>query len=197
MAWPLRLLTVAVVLTAALIGVGTYLRTPHSSTAPAPTPAATRPLADALSSVDTTTLAVQRAPFCDRLAPADLAAALGGPVQHATSYSAGDKATVGDNVTDVVDEYGCRWSAADAEARAWVFAASVTTAWADELAAEVPHGCQALHGVRYGAPTSALRCDGLVRLRGLFGDAWLTCQLQTRNVDLAGRFCLAVARAAE
>lgn len=203
MVWLLRLLVVSVVLTVAAVGIGTFVRTPHhpatTSAPPTSTPTTTpttTPLAESLSSVDTATISVQRAPFCDRLAPDDLAAALGGRVQHSAPYSAGQKARVG-GVRDVVDEYGCQWSAAGAQARAWVFAAAVTPQWARSLSAQVPHGCRPVHDIQYGAPTAALRCGDSLQLRGLFGDAWLTCELTTRDVDLAGRFCLAVARAAQ
>lgn len=199
MAWPLRLLVVAVVVTVAVVAVGTYLRTPpRQAAAPPPRPAPPAPvvpLSAPLSSVNTTMMTVQRAPFCDRLAPSDLTAALGGPVRHISSYSAGQRTSVG-GVTDVVDEYGCRWSASRRQARAWVFAAAVTPQWAHQLAATAPAGCHALHGLQYGAPSAAFACGDAVRLQGLFGDAWLTCELSA-DADLAGRFCLAVARAAE
>lgn len=200
MAWPLRLFVVSVVLTAALVAVGTFLHAPstrHTDAETTTAPPAATPLAEPLSSVDTATLTVQRAPFCNRLSSDDLKAALGGAVRHTAPYSAGDKATVGRGVTDVVDEYGCRWSSSHRQARAWVFAAAVAPTWARRLAADVPAGCQTLHGISYGAPSSALRCGDAIRLRGLFGQAWLTCELTNGDVDLAGRFCLAVARAGE
>lgn len=206
MARPLRFPTIAVVislaLTAAVVAAGTFLRTPHHDDSapasgpatPTATPTAT-PLAEPLTAVDTTTLTVQRAPFCDRMATADLATALGGPVQHAASYQPGGRAAAGGH-GDVGDEYGCSWRSGHRTAQAWVFAPPVTPGWARQLAGTTPAGCHAVPDLTYGAPSTALRCGRTIRLAGLFGDAWLTCTLATTDADLAGRFCLAVARAA-
>ncbi|MDP1788725.1 MAG: hypothetical protein Q8K56_00210, partial [Rhodoglobus sp.] len=60
----------------------------------------------------------------------------------------------------------------------------------------------------YGVPSLALVCeDGGTRLRsyrGLFGDAWLTCQLSAPKTvtaavqaDRASRWCVSVASAVE
>ena len=68
-------------------------------------------------------------------------------------------------------------------------------------------GCEAGSGPAFGAPTLALTCttkDGVVRAsyRGLFGDAWLVCEVvrpagaEWDVVDRAGRWCVGVLEAA-
>ena len=187
---PLALTVAAIALTAAAVGAGVLIHRPQQ---PAPAPA---PLAASLTSVDTTMLVVRRDPFCGDVSAADAAAALGGPVRSATAYAPGQQARLG-SAEDVADEHGCQWTAAHgASAAAWVFAPPVTPAWARQVAADRPAGCRAIHAPAYGEPTSAYSCDGAITLSGLFGDAWLSCRLDTHDVALAGRWCLAVARAA-
>jgi hypothetical protein len=96
-------------------------------------------------------------------------------------------------------------------ARAWVFAPPVTPDEARALAAAAARerGCRALPDApAFGSPTAAIACTGggdqRVSFRGLFGDAWLACSLsaptserdQDALADRAGRWCVAVARAA-
>jgi len=181
----------SIVITAIVVGIGVLAHRPHAQPAPTATP-----LATALSSVDTTTLVVRRQPFCGDVSTADAAAALGGPVHSATGYAAGQRAQLG-SVNDVADEHGCRWVGGHgATASAWVFAPPITPAWAQQLAADRPSGCREIEAPAYGRPTSTYSCDGAITMRGLFGDAWLSCRLDTHDVALAGRWCLAVARAA-
>lgn len=156
------------------------------------------PLAARLASVDTTTMTVRRAAFCDGLTAA-APAALGGAVASSTSWKPGDRTRLAPHVKDVADEFGCSWTTASgAVARAWVFAPPVTRARAAALAATKPaDGCHPASGVpAFGAPTSALTCGDATVVRGLFGDAWLSCSLTSQDLDLVGRWCLAVARAA-
>ena len=76
-------------------------------------------------------------------------------------------------------------------------AATSPTATASPTGSPSPaSSATATPGWAYGSPTSALTCGDGIMLRGLFGDAWLTCELPSTDVDLAGRWCLAVARAA-
>lgn len=182
---------IAVVVTAAAVVAGVLLtRSPNT---PAP-PAA--PLSTPLSAVDTTTLVVRRESFCGNVSAADLAAALGGPAHASTSYAPGQRAQLG-GTQDVADEHGCRWTGPHgAHAAAWVFAPPVTPQWAQQLAADRPAGCRPIQAPAYGRPTSAYSCGGAITLSGLFGDAWLSCQLHTDDRDLVGRWCVAVARAA-
>jgi len=186
----------AVVLTVACVVLGVALTTPtHHADA--------HPLTERLTSVDTTTLTVRRTAFCADLPAATAAAALGGPAR-TTSWRPGQRMQVGDKLTDVVDEYGCSWATASgAMARAWVFAPPVTSARADKLAHQKPTGCTPLTPAPaaadepvFGRPSSALTCGDSTLLRGLFGDAWLSCELASHDLDLVGRWCVAVARAA-
>jgi hypothetical protein len=193
-------LLVAVVVTGAAVTVGVVL---HS---PAPThPTTTRPLATRLSSVDTTTAAVRRGPFCDAVPGADVHAAVDGTSPEERTWSNGDQLGAS---KDVAHEYGCSWTApGGAAASAWVFAPPVTVQRAQELAASAraQPGCTPISGAAaFGTPSIALSCvaDGRTTLsyRGLFGDAWLVCQLAgsqaTDPADTADRWCASVLDAA-
>ena len=181
---------VSVLVTGIVVAIG-VLRT-----CPAPQPPAD-PLAGRLASADTTAMTVRRAGFCDGLTPA-ARAALGGAIASRASWKPGDRTQLAPDVTDIADEFGCAWtSASGAVARAWVFAPPVTRARAVELAAAKPAAsCRPVTMPAFGAPTSALTCGDTTVVRGLFGDAWLSCSLASSDLDLVGRWCLAVARAA-
>jgi hypothetical protein len=207
---------VAVALAATVAGVsGTALEgcTAGSDSGPSPptTAAATEateagtPLAD----LDTTTLAVRRAPFCDQVDPAAVSRALGREPGHASAYRSGQRTRISPGLTDVIHEYGCTWTAGTAQARAWVFAPPITRKRAAGLArdARTSATCgRELDGVVFGRPFAACVARGEhgteVRFQGLFGDAWLTCALslpggeQHDLVDRAGRWCAAVATGA-
>ena len=79
-----------------------------------------------LEDVDTTALVVPRAPFCDRVDPAAVTRALGDEAADVSAYRSGQRIKISDDVADVVHEYGCRWTAGDGTAEAWVFAPPVT-----------------------------------------------------------------------
>lgn len=185
----LRALGVAVLLTGLGVGIGVWRHAPASA------PPAPVRYGAPLASVDTTVLHVARAAFCDHVPRADVDAVLGGRPRSVTSYSPGRRAQVTSGVTDVADEYSCTWRGASTTARAWVFAPPVTRAWARGLAG-VPHDCRPVHGMRFGRPSTAYRCGGTTTVAGLFGDAWLTCSLTSRDVGLVGRWCVAIARSA-
>jgi hypothetical protein len=150
---------------------------------------------------------VHRASFCDRVPESDLEAGLGGPVTGKASYGPGQTETVADGVKDIVDEFSCSWVGpasleGSGSIRTWLFAPPVTVAQATELAADVPKGCQAMAGApAYGAPSSGYSCkDGSATLRGLFGDGWLTCQVQAPgdefDLTTLSDVCDPIARAA-
>lgn len=169
----------------------------------------------ALADLDTTTLVVERAAFCDDVDPAAVTAALGtsddGEAE-AAPYSSGDAVDLGSGEEQLVHELGCRWSdgaAGPTRAAAWVFVPPVPPADAEQYVAATPtDGCTTLEGPAFGAPTLALACarEGAteVSFRGLFGDAWLTCTLTAPTtaasaeelVERAGAWCAAVAVAA-
>jgi hypothetical protein len=202
----LLLLLAATLLTVAVVAV--VLLDPRGDDGPGPAedPFATTPLED----VDTLTLVVPRQGFCDRVDEREIEAALGAAADEMSGYENGDEVVLGE-VTDVAHEYGCRWALDDGtEARAWVFAPPVDRDRARRLVREASRadGCSPVDGPAYGDPSLALRCsDGpatSTSYRGLFGDAWLTCELVAPTpsdspevlLARAGAWCGAVARGA-
>lgn len=180
-----------------------------------PEPSAPRPQAQpdgqpepsSLSSYDTAGINVVRGPFCDRVSPTGIEHALGDVPADSDEWTDGDLDRLPDGTRDRVQEFGCRWTAADGtQASAWVFAPPVTRAEARELVrGSFGEQCATTQGDQYGTPSVASRCTtGAVTedtLRGLFGDAWLTCTLATRNepIDLPERtseWCVQVVEAA-
>lgn len=156
-------------------------------------------LSTPLASYDTSKAVVKRTGFCGEVAVDALQEAVGEVVEP-TTWQDGDRVAV-DGGRDRVQEYGCAWESDRASARAWVLAPPVTTDLARELVGGEPEaGCRPIpRADDYGTPSRALTCtDGTVRYAGLFGDAWLTCELTTPDPDprLAGRWCVAVATAA-
>ncbi len=134
---PLRFLLVAGVATALLVVGGVLLLggDDGDDPAPAPEPFRTTPLAE----VDTTTAAVTRGPFCDRVDDRQVAAALGlepdATVPDALVWANGDELDLGSGRPDVVHEFGCAYAVQDGgEARAWVFAPPVDATRAAQLA---------------------------------------------------------------
>ena len=170
----------------------------------------------ALEDYDTSTVALSRAPFCDRLSDEAVAEALNGTADtdstaEAVTYANGESAEIAPGLEDVAHEYGCRIEGRrGAEVRAWLFAPPVTEERASDLIDEASGrgSCtQPATAPSYGAPSLALVCPAGDRLwasfRGLFGDAWLACSLsvpaavgEDELLARAGRWCVAVAQAA-
>jgi hypothetical protein len=202
-------LLAATVVTAAVVGGVLLLRDSPSATpeqaAPSSTPEPTP--APSLADVDTTSLVVARTGFCDRVADDAVTAALGARATGGNAYGNGERAVLADGVEDVAHEFGCVWTAGDAEARAWVFAPPVSPSDAQALrkAAGAQDGCRASDGAAaFGEPGVALVCrtpaGPVASYRGLFGDAWLACSVGGASrqdaVGRADRWCAAVAVAA-
>ncbi|MDH2413963.1 hypothetical protein [Nocardioides sp. CER19] len=197
---PLPALLLAVVVTGAAVAAGVVLQSP-----PATHPTTTRPLATRLSSIDTTTAVVRRGPFCDHVPSADVHAAVDDDSPKAAAWSNGDPLP---GTHDVAHEFGCSWtSGSGTVASAWVFAPPVTVARGEELvaSARAQRGCTPLPGAAaFGSPTVALKCVAgattTLSYRGLFGDAWLVCQLAGSRApdpaDVADRWCASVLQAA-
>ncbi|WP_300678435.1 hypothetical protein [Nocardioides sp.] len=189
-----RPLAVAVITSAVAVGVGVSLSDPAA-------PVAT-PLAHSLSTLDTTTMTLARAPMCGAVDAADVTAALGAGAATSTTWKNGDTAPLG-SVSDVAHEYGCSWTAGARSASAWVFAPPVTVAEAGDLvaAAKAVKGCTPIPGApAFGSPSIALSCGDTVSYRGLYGDAWLVCTLtgpSATTTPLALRWCASVALAAQ
>ncbi|GAA1789393.1 hypothetical protein GCM10009795_038960 [Nocardioides hankookensis] len=145
-----------------------------------------------------------RGDFCPRVAPQAVTDALGTDSSDEKTWANGDRVRLADGVKDVAHEYGCSWTADDGTvARAWVFAPPVTAADAADLGrkARRSDGCRALPDApAYGAPSVAVRCGDALAFHGLFGDAWLSCSLESAGgapeADQTGRWCVAVAQAA-
>ncbi|GAA4696999.1 hypothetical protein [Nocardioides conyzicola] len=190
----------AVLIAAATLALALAGCTSDDSDPPAQPRASSTPLAD----FATDDVSVARAAFCPRIAPEAVAEALGAEPDGSEAWANGDRARLADGLRDVAHEYGCSWTAADGTvARAWVFAPPVTSARAAVLARQArrAEGCQSLADApAYGAPSTAVRCGRGLAFQGLFGDAWLTCSLQTAatppDLDRTGRWCVSVAQAA-
>jgi hypothetical protein len=204
---PVRFLLAAGALTvAAVVGGVLVLGGDDGSPAPARTPFSTTPLVG----YDTTGAVVERDSFCDQVDPRQVTAALGGDAASSTSWRNGDPIQLPNGVQDIGHEFGCRWAAADGTvAQAWVFAPPVGADRAQGMvrSATKTKGCEPDPGPAFGDPTLALTCttragEGRTSYRGLFGDAWLQCEVvrptgATWDVaDRAGRWCVGVLEAA-
>lgn len=165
-----------------------------------PPTVAPAPLSHSLAELDTLTMAVTRAPFCDWITPADVAATVGSTTPTATSWRNGETVALS-GTADVANEHGCRWTDGPRSASAWIFAPPVTVAEAEALitAAKAVKGCMPLAGApAFGSPSIALTCGDTVSFRGLYGDAWLVCTVSgpvPTATALAPRWCASVALA--
>ena len=207
------LVACAVAATAAIVGGGVLALGTSDSRAPtAPTDAAgPAPFrTTALADYDTAGAVVSRGPFCDAVDARQVSAAVGGDPASSSSWQNGDRIDLGNGVKDVGHEFGCRYAGVDGTvAQAWVFAPPVGAEEGQQLikSAGQARGCEAGAGPPFGSPTLALTCttkDGTVRAsyRGLFGDAWLVCEVDRPPgatwdaADRAGRWCVGVLGAA-
>lgn len=203
------LVAVALLATVGVVFAGLRSR-PSDQTSvsrPTPTPSATP---TPLSSLDLSGLPIERAPFCDALDDGDVEDALGGPVSSTAHYDSGDRVALATGLTDVSHEFDCTFDAATgAQARVWVFAEPVTASVGSSIVTETRRepGCTVLgKGPTFGTPSVRTLCrtgkpaSQVVTLRGLFGDAWMTCRLSTpgttggeQTVQRAEQWCVRVA----
>lgn len=198
-----RILIGAVVLTAIAVGVGVLTLKDGEPEVPE--------VKGDLSTTDTTVMHVRRGAFCDRVSAKDATEALGGAASEKKAYGDGEQTAISSEVNDVAQEYGCIWTGPEGSgtsARAWVFAPPVTLDWATQMTKSVPKGCKAASTPAYGKPSVTLTCtDGKSRptvvYRGLFGDAWLSCELTGKAGEAtatvqkrASRWCLVTLTAA-
>ena len=199
-------LLVAGAVTAVVVGAGVVALGRDSEE---PTPAKESFTTTPLSTYDTTGLVVTRGPFCDAIDDRQVSAALDGDPADSSSWTNGDTIDLGNGAEDVAHEFGCRYAGADGTmAQTWVFAPPVDAAGAERLikVARKAPGCEVVNGPAFGAPTLASTCtkDGVVRAsyRGLFGDAWLVCEVARPAgadwdvVDRAGPWCVGTLQAA-
>jgi hypothetical protein len=192
----------ALAVTGGAVAAGVAVSAPSSSS---PRHPAARPPATPLASIDTTTVGVRRAAFCDAVPAAEVHAAVPHSSPTAAAWSNGDLLS---GTRDVAHEFGCSWTAASGPVvSAWVFAPPVTVQRGQDLvaSARAQRGCSPLPGAAaFGSPSVALTCTAggttTVSYRGLFGDAWLVCQVSgspaTGAGGVADRWCASVLRAA-
>ena len=203
-----RLLLAAVVVTALAAGAVAVFEPLNDD----PPPEREEPfVATPLEGFETATLTVPRAGFCESVDPRQVEAALGTEPVEVQGYDNGEVVTLADGVEDVAHEFGCLWLAPDqSEARAWVFAPPVDAERAARLVREAgrEQGCETSPGPPFGSPSVGVVCTdeggGRASYQGLFGDAWLTCELTLTpdavgagTVGLLGRtgaWCVGVAR---
>jgi hypothetical protein len=208
---PFLLALVAVLsfgVTAVALVVGPSAQAPDSpealgSPSPSPSPGATRTRVP----LDLSKLPVARTLTCDAVDDAALATALGSAPTEERSYVSGDRVEIAPGVTDTAHENLCGFESANAEARVWVFAASVGTPQARRLVRDVrdtPRCSFPADATGFGTPSLTSVCtrddEVVTTLRGLFGDAWLSCELavsEPAGADAvrtrADRWCVHVA----
>jgi len=192
---------------AALVAAMSVLLAGCTDSAPEPTADPSSP-STPLASYDTTAVALVRAPYCDAVDTAAVTEALGKEPRKSSSHDNGERVRLAGDAKDVSHEYGCTWSAGRTRAETWLFAPPVTPDRSRDLLkqARAQPGCVPEEKApSFGTPSVALVCTDRATVtasyRGLFGDAWLVCELTGRLdraalVDRAGRWCVQVVEAA-
>lgn len=196
-----RALLVCACLAVAASGCATR-ETPTPPPAAPPTP---------IGRLNTSSLNIPRIDFCTLLPRSAVKAAVGSKDWKLAAYGNGDKAPVTPTHADIAAEHLCVWqasagTAAQTEARAWLFARPVDPRLARTVVrGEKRRGCTTPIAASFGSPTVTQECaiDGGTRVRheGLFGDTWLGCEVtgaagqmhQTRR--RADAWCVEVANA--
>jgi hypothetical protein len=146
-----------------------------------------------------------RTDFCAQIPPAAVQTALLGKSIYDEVWKAGDHAEVIGGVHDEGAEFGCAWTAKDGTTvTAWLFAAPVSADEATTLAHKARAGCAQRKIPSPGDPSVTVQCiyddDTVTRTQALYGDAWLSCSLQTPGIlirlERAADWCAAVRQAA-
>jgi hypothetical protein len=173
-------------------------------------PFAGKPSATPLARVDLSGLALPRTSPCTQVEKLGVESALGSAVTASEHYAPGDRVQLGPGLRDVAQEFGCSYrSSTGAEARVWLFSQPVSRGDAARVLGQVrtAKGCRALQGGPvFGSPTTTTSClvgrTRTVAMRGLFGNAWLTCELTvppggggSDPVRRTQRWCVGVATA--
>jgi hypothetical protein len=139
-----------------------------------------------LARVDVSGLTVARTSPCDDVDRGGVEDALGDPVAVSERYQPGDRVRLSGSLRDVSREFGCTYrDAGGAEARLWVFEQPVDRSTAAGIVRDegAKKGCRVVRGgPAFGSPRLTTSCPAQaqgrsIAERGLFGDAWLTCQL--------------------
>ena len=207
---PVPFLLVAGVVTAVVVGGGVVALGRDDDDEPTP-PAQESFTTTPLSEFDTTGLVVARGPFCDAIDDRQVDAVLGS-VPDALEWENGDSIDLtGTGTEDVVHEFGCSYAVRGRRRRPGLGLRASGRRDARRPAAgqggrQVDRLRRSAPGRRSARPTLALTCtkDGVTRAsyRGLFGDAWLVCEVEladaaaTDIVDVAGRWCVGALQAA-
>jgi hypothetical protein len=150
-------------------------------------PAEPTPTTTPLAAVDLTGVAVPRSTLCEAIDEESVVAVLGGEPERADTWSPGDPVQLPSGSTDVAHEHGCSFARGAVVARAWVFAQPVAAAparaWLRELRSGP--GCEPTGPLEFGSPGAAVSCvagrSTTVRMAGLFGDAYLSCEVARRT----------------
>lgn len=151
---------------------------------------------------------VVRVRFCDLVSRSAVSRALAGTPSTSGRWDNG-AAIPGVTGADIGHELGCSWTGpGGAVARAWVFARPVTAAFAGSVVASAAHvpGCTVKANPVFGKPALTQVCSTparsvRVRQAGLFGDTWLSCEVQASGQSVAvltrrsDDWCAAVASA--
>ena len=137
-----------------------------------------------LEELETRAITLPRADFCELVDESFAVDALGSDVARTRHYGNGEPAQLVAGVTDVSHEFNCGYEAADGTtARAWVFVPPVTAERAERLvrSRRGTEGCSTPNRPEFGRPGVASVCSAEDRVaaayRGLFGDAWFTCEI--------------------
>jgi hypothetical protein len=186
-------LALALMLTGAAVYVGVRNGAPQGDARAAHPSPSSSPTATPMASLDLSGLPIERTEFCGRLDRGDVEDALGGPATDTAHYGSGDRVALTPGVVDVSHEYNCTYDAGDGtQARVWVFAEPVTASVGSGIVREAraESGCRPLRKApTFGTPAIGTICrttkpEGrAVTLRGLFGDAWLSCRLSRPGSD--------------
>jgi hypothetical protein len=161
---------------------------------PASPPAAT---STPLAAYDTEDLVLSPTGPCASVTPAQVTDALGSEVEASRTWAPGQRLP---GTREVADEYGCRHTAGDVTASAWVFAAPTPRPVARRLVREVTRGdCRADRDAgSFGDPGVAYACDldsgaTLTGVRGLVDRTWVACEIRgTDDAERVGRWCVSV-----
>lgn len=158
-----------------------------------------------IGKLQTASMIIPREAFCEQVPAKAVEAAIKGVVDNAREWTDGEAGKTG----DVGQEFGCEWKSADGlEARAWVYARPVTGKFAREVIDKTSRRplCTPERPPAFGSPSQLQVCQlggGVLRVRhaGLFGDAFLTCEVSAPTADRqqlrvrAGTWCVDVAKA--
>lgn len=146
-----------------------------------------------------------RTDFCSQIPMSAVKTALDGTSVYDETWEPGTDAEVMGGAHDPGSEWGCEWTAKDGTTvTAWLFASPVSSQDAARLVKKARGGCEEQKVARHGRPSVTVQCinddDTVTRSQALFGDAWLSCSLQTPGIltrlDRAGDWCAAVRQAA-